>query len=232
MIEGRFLGGSVKQSPAARSPIRMRVRSLGTAPATGNNLLMMDWYELRGGDTGNAYCKRYFDVALDEDGGAAFNTTTIDQDSSDDDVDAVYGGGGRKRTQSGKAKGGAKSKYEEALAGLRDAISVTGTGMAKAMEKMANNASPDPVDVMLHASKRCDEVEEQLQKAKSSGASSSKLRRLRKNVKAVELAYDQAERKVAEAQGGGAGGGGSDSSSGGDSNHPSGGDLSEDSGQD
>lgn len=39
--------------------------------------VMIDCYELRGGDDANEYCKRYFQVKLSETDGEAFNTLTM-----------------------------------------------------------------------------------------------------------------------------------------------------------
>ncbi|CAN0292076.1 unnamed protein product [Ectocarpus sp. 4 AP-2014] len=174
-------------------------------------MLMMDWYDVRGGDTANGFCKQYFDVQLSEETGGAFNTTSVEQESSgsEDELSLT-----KKRKRGGRRK--ASTKPEEAFAGLASAFKETGKSIAEAMSALADNERPDLVDEFLKAGDRVDSCEEKLETLKKEGATAGRILRAKLNLKVAKKAYDQAQLEVDKATGespaasggGGAAGGG------------------------
>ncbi|CAB1108259.1 unnamed protein product [Ectocarpus sp. CCAP 1310/34] len=69
-------------------------------------LLMMDWYELRGGDSANEHCARYLSVKLNEEDGEAFNTLSMEDQQSSSDSDEPLAPKRKPRERKDREKGG------------------------------------------------------------------------------------------------------------------------------
>ncbi|CAB1096436.1 unnamed protein product [Ectocarpus sp. CCAP 1310/34] len=125
-------------------------------------LLMMDWYELRGGDSANEHCARYFSVRLSEEDGEAFNTLSMEDEQSSSDSDEPPAPKGKPRERKAREKG--KVKPEETLVQLVDAFKTTPNSVAAAMYKIADNDAGNPVDMLIAACDRVDDLGEKLGK--------------------------------------------------------------------
>ncbi|CAB1111924.1 unnamed protein product [Ectocarpus sp. CCAP 1310/34] len=156
-------------------------------------LLMMDWYELRGGDSANEYCARHFSVRLSEEDGEAFNTLSMEDEQSSSDSDEPPAPKGKPRARKAREKG--KVKPEETLVQLVDAFKTTSNNIAAAMNKIADNDAENPVGMLIAASDRLDDCDERLKNAKEEGASKRKIERLTQNL-AVAEEYDKIYKKT------------------------------------
>ncbi|CAB1096150.1 unnamed protein product [Ectocarpus sp. CCAP 1310/34] len=135
-------------------------------------LLVMDWYELRGGDSANEHCARYFSVRLSEEDEEAFNTLSMEDEQSSSDSDEPPAPKGKPRAR--KAREKRKVKPEETLVQLVDAFKTTSNNIAAAMNKIADNDAENPVGMLIAASDRLDDCDEMLKNAKEEGASKRK----------------------------------------------------------
>lgn len=163
-------------------------------------MLMVDWYALRGGHNANPHCKRYFEVALDEESGGAFSSlaTEKQQESSDDDDNTTSGGKRKPRARGG---GKAGSKSEEAISGLVEAIKSTGTDVAAAISKMADAEKPTSTQAMVNASDLVDELEDKLEEEEEGKQRPRKIARIKANLKSAYADYEAAKRECEGAAG-------------------------------
>lgn len=170
--------------------------------------LMMDWYELRGGDSANPFCKQYFSVQLDSENGEAFNTLDMDQPSSGSEDEVTVGA---KRKQPAKParrsgrSGKSQANAQDLVAGMAESFKNTGDTMAKALTAIATSEQPtmhDLVRGMNEARKEVDDLDDQLDDARKQKKSKRKIQRLRETRDAAEEAYQDFKQKVQDARGG------------------------------
>ncbi|CAN0273129.1 unnamed protein product, partial [Pylaiella littoralis] len=175
-----------------RSEYRVAVKNVGKSGEhaehkwsfCGNKfyvMLMIDWYQVRGGHKANDHCQQYFKVKLDEDTGSAFSSlsTEFEQASSDSDDDTMSCGKRKLRARGG---GKANSKAEEALNGLVEALKSSGAEVAAAIAKLADNDKLAPAKEMVSASNLVDDLEDALDEEMEGKNRPRKIARIRANL--------------------------------------------------
>lgn len=106
------------------------------------NMLMLDWFDLRGGVSANPACQQYFGIELSEESGAAFNALTEDRPGSDaSGSDGESGGGIHTRKRKPKDEKGTSrtsdSPMNDALEAHMGKFASIGASMVSAINKSA-----------------------------------------------------------------------------------------------